>query len=77
MTRICFLVEGNAEPGHPLADLTSDFSGVLADASGEDKAIEAAKRRRKRTGFAVLIYLLLFAVITWFSYRRIWRDVAH
>ncbi|HEY0052133.1 MAG TPA: cytochrome c1 [Caulobacteraceae bacterium] len=32
---------------------------------------------RKRTGMAVLLYLLIFAVITWFSYRRIWRGVAH
>ena len=33
--------------------------------------------QRKRTGMAVFIYLLLFAGITYASYRRIWRNVAH
>jgi ubiquinol-cytochrome c reductase cytochrome c1 subunit len=32
---------------------------------------------RKQTGFAVMIFLLLFAGITYGSYRRIWKDVAH
>jgi ubiquinol-cytochrome c reductase cytochrome c1 subunit len=32
---------------------------------------------RKQMGVAVLIYLSLFSVLLWFSYRRIWRDVAH
>ncbi|MDO1558280.1 cytochrome c1 [Brevundimonas sp. 2R-24] len=32
---------------------------------------------RKQTGLAVLIYLLGFTVLTWFSYKRIWRGVAH
>lgn len=51
--------------------MAQDVSAFLAWASDPHQV------ERKRTGFAVLIYLLLFAVITWFSYRRIWRDVAH
>jgi ubiquinol-cytochrome c reductase cytochrome c1 subunit len=51
--------------------MAEDVSAFLAWASDPHQV------ERKRTGFAVLIYLLLFAVITWFSYRRIWRDVAH
>ncbi len=51
--------------------MAQDVAAFLAWA-GDPHQVE-----RKRTGFAVLIYLLIFAVITWFSYRRIWRDVAH
>lgn len=51
--------------------MAQDVAAFLAWASDPHQV------ERKRTGFAVLIYLLLFAVITWFSYRRIWRDVAH
>ena len=32
---------------------------------------------RKQTGLGVLIYLLLFAGLTYASYRRIWKGVAH
>ena len=32
---------------------------------------------RKQTGIAVMLYLLAFAVILWFSYKQIWRNVAH
>jgi ubiquinol-cytochrome c reductase cytochrome c1 subunit len=40
-------------------------------------AAEPKMEERKKTGFAVLIYLLLFAGITYASYRRIWRKVGH
>jgi ubiquinol-cytochrome c reductase cytochrome c1 subunit len=40
-------------------------------------AAEPHQIERKQTGFAVLLYLLAFAVVLWFSYRRIWRNVAH
>ena len=33
--------------------------------------------QRKQMGVAVLVYLLLFSVILWFSYRAIWRNVGH
>ncbi len=32
---------------------------------------------RKQTGIAVLLYLIGFAVILWFSYKQIWRNVSH
>ena len=32
---------------------------------------------RKETGIAVMLYLIGFAVILWFSYKQIWRNVAH
>ena len=32
---------------------------------------------RKQTGVGVLIFLLLFAGVTYLSYRRIWKGVAH
>ncbi len=32
---------------------------------------------RKQTGIAVMIYLIAFAVVLWFSYKQIWRNVAH
>jgi ubiquinol-cytochrome c reductase cytochrome c1 subunit len=40
-------------------------------------AAEPKMEERKKTGFAVLIYLLLFAGVTYASYRRIWRKVGH
>lgn len=33
--------------------------------------------QRKQTGLAVLIYLVLFSVVLYISYRQIWRNVAH
>jgi ubiquinol-cytochrome c reductase cytochrome c1 subunit len=40
-------------------------------------AAEPKMMERKQFGFAAMIYLLLFSVLLWFSYRRIWRNVAH
>lgn len=40
-------------------------------------ASEPHQEERKRTGFAVMAYLLIFAGIMYASYRRIWRNVAH
>lgn len=51
--------------------MAQDVSAFLAWA-GDPHQVE-----RKRTGMVVLIYLFIFAVLTWFSYRRIWRNVAH
>ena len=38
---------------------------------------EPHQEERKRTGWAVMLYLLLFAGLMYASYRRIWRNVAH
>ena len=32
---------------------------------------------RKTFGLGAMVYLLLFSVLLWFSYRRVWRNVAH
>ncbi|WP_296820268.1 cytochrome c1 [Brevundimonas sp.] len=51
--------------------MAQDVAAFLAWASDPHQV------ERKKTGLVVLIYLLGFAVLTWFSYRRIWRNVAH
>ena len=38
---------------------------------------EPKQSQRKSTGLAVMIYLLIFAVLLWFSFHRIWRNVEH
>jgi ubiquinol-cytochrome c reductase cytochrome c1 subunit len=48
-----------------------DVTAFLAWAS-EPRQIE-----RKQFGLGAMIYLLIFAVLVYFSYRRIWRNVAH
>ena len=48
-----------------------DVSAFLAWAA-EPKLVE-----RKQFGFGAMIYLAIFTVILWFSYKRVWRDVAH
>ena len=40
-------------------------------------ASEPKQEERKQTGVAVLLYLVGFAGITYASYKRIWRNVAH
>ena len=48
-----------------------DVSAFLMWAA-EPKMIE-----RKQFGLGAMVYLLIFTVILWFSYKRVWRDVAH
>jgi ubiquinol-cytochrome c reductase cytochrome c1 subunit len=50
---------------------SKDVAAFIAWAS-DPKATE-----RKQTGVAVMIYLAIFAGLTYASYRRIWRNVAH
>jgi ubiquinol-cytochrome c reductase cytochrome c1 subunit len=40
-------------------------------------ASEPKMEQRKRTGIAVIAYLLILAGLLYASYRKIWRDVAH
>jgi ubiquinol-cytochrome c reductase cytochrome c1 subunit len=40
-------------------------------------ASEPLQEEREQTGLAVLAYLVLFAGITFLSYKRIWRNIAH
>ena len=48
-----------------------DVSAFLAWAA-DPKATE-----RKQFGLAAMIYLTLFSILLWFSYKRVWRNVAH
>jgi ubiquinol-cytochrome c reductase cytochrome c1 subunit len=48
-----------------------DVSAFLAWAS-EPKQME-----RKQFGMGAMIYLLIFSVLLYFSYRRVWRNVSH
>ncbi|MEQ8558933.1 MAG: cytochrome c1 [Henriciella sp.] len=38
---------------------------------------EPKQKQRKSTGFASMIYLVILAVLLWFSFHRIWRKVDH
>jgi ubiquinol-cytochrome c reductase cytochrome c1 subunit len=40
-------------------------------------ASEPKMEERKQFGLGAMIYLLIFSILLWFSYRRIWRNVAH
>jgi ubiquinol-cytochrome c reductase cytochrome c1 subunit len=40
-------------------------------------AAEPKQEERKKTGLAVMAYLIIFAGLMYASYRRIWRNVAH
>ena len=48
-----------------------DVTAFLAWAA-DPKATE-----RKQFGVAAMIYLTLFSILLWFSYRRVWKNVAH
>ena len=32
---------------------------------------------RKQTGIATMLYLLIFSILLWFSYKRVWRGIEH
>lgn len=51
--------------------MAKDVAAFIAWAS------EPHQVERKRTGLGVLIFLVIFAGLTYASYRRIWRNVAH
>ena len=48
-----------------------DVTAFLAWAA-DPKATE-----RKQFGVGAMIYLLLFSVLLWFSYRRVWKHIGH
>jgi ubiquinol-cytochrome c reductase cytochrome c1 subunit len=48
--------------------MAQDVAAFIAWAS------EPKQTERKQTGVAVMIYLLLFAGLTFLSYKRIWKD---
>ena len=40
-------------------------------------ASEPKAEERKQFGFGAMIYLIIFSGLLWFSYRTIWKNVAH
>lgn len=40
-------------------------------------ASEPKLEERKQFGLGAMIYLLIFTALLWFSYKRVWRNVAH
>jgi len=69
------LMEGRVEymDGTPatVQQMSYDVAQFLAWAA------EPKQTNRKSLGLAVMIYLTIFAVLLWFSYKRIWRNVEH
>jgi len=70
----------------PLADgqvTYDDGSAETVDQYSKDVAAFIAwasdpkQVQRKQTGLGVMIFLILFAGVTYMSYRRIWKGVAH
>jgi len=54
-----------------LEQQAQDVTAFLAWAA-DPKATE-----RKQFGLGAMIYLFFFTILLWFSYKRVWRDVAH
>jgi len=70
----------------PLADgkvTFDDGKASTVDEQAKDVAAflawagEPKMEERKSFGVAAMIYLLIFSVLLWFSYKRIWRNVGH
>ncbi|MFL5296580.1 MAG: cytochrome c1 [Phenylobacterium sp.] len=40
-------------------------------------AAEPKMEERKAFGLGAMIYLLIFSVLLWFSYKKVWKNVAH
>jgi len=38
---------------------------------------EPKQGNRRSLGLAVMVYLGILAILLWFSYKRIWRNVEH
>jgi ubiquinol-cytochrome c reductase cytochrome c1 subunit len=54
-----------------VADEARDVSAFLMWAA------EPKMEERKQFGLAAMIYLAIFSVLLWFSYRKIWKKVGH
>lgn len=67
--RVTYL--GEDAPEATVEQMAQDVAAFLQWA-GEPK-----QSQRKSTGLAVLIYLVILAVLLWFSFHRIWRKVEH
>jgi len=54
-----------------VADQARDVAAFLAWAA------EPKQEERKQFGLGAMIYLLIFSVLLWFSYKKVWKNVAH
>ena len=54
-----------------VANEARDVSAFLAWAA------EPKMEERKAFGLGAMIYLLIFSVLLWFSYKKIWKNVSH
>lgn len=71
----------------PLADGIVDYEGDAMPETTEQYAADVSAflmwvaephlAARKELGFRVLIFLILLAVLMYYTYRRLWRDVPH
>ncbi len=74
---------GMPPPLHDDAVTFDDGTKATIDQQAKDVsaflawAAEPHQEERKKTGFAVLIYLAIFAGLLYASYRRVWRNIAH
>ncbi|MBS0361446.1 MAG: cytochrome c1 [Proteobacteria bacterium] len=61
------------DDGHPskIKDEARDVAAFLTWAA------EPKMEERKSFGVGALIYLLIFSILLWFSYKKIWKNVAH
>lgn len=62
---------GDHAPEATIEQMAADVAHFLAWA-GEPK-----QTNRKSLGLPVMIYLAIFAILLWFSYKQIWRNVEH
>jgi len=58
-------------PEATVEQMASDVTQFLAWSA--DPKLE----QRKRTGLMTLVYLLILSILLFFTYKRVWRDVAH
>lgn len=74
---------GMPPPLRPDAVTYDDGTKATVDQEAKDVAAflawaaEPHQEERKQMGFAVLIYLAIFAGLLYASYRRVWRNIAH
>ncbi|WP_411286864.1 cytochrome c1 [Phenylobacterium sp.] len=54
-----------------VSNMSKDVAAFLTWAS------EPKMQERKEFGLGAMLYLLIFSVLLWFSYRRVWRNVGH
>ena len=82
----CYLVGGAVRDkllGIPLKDKDYVVVGATAEQMARDVteflawAGDPKMEVRKNTGFATLLYLLIFGFLTFATYKTVWRNVKH